>query len=136
MKVISIAGNVTRDCEVKGGGMDKTPFASFAVAVNSGYGDKQTTMFFDVTFWGKRGEAVGQYIKKGTKICVTGELGVREHEGRTYLQIRANDVTLMGSKPASDGGDNRYNYGEDNRHAEGQRQDQKTKPDLDDEIPF
>lgn len=52
--------------------------------------------------WGKRGEAVASYIRKGEKIAVSGDLSTREHNGKTYLQVRADDITLLGGK--GDGG--------------------------------
>lgn len=100
MKAITIAGNITRDSEIKEGGMDQTRFVTFSVAVNDGYGQNKTTMFFDCTMWGKRGLAIADYLKKGTKVTVSGELTTREYNGKTYLGVRVNDLTLMGGKPA------------------------------------
>jgi len=67
--------------------------------VDSGYGEKKQTLWLDCSLWGKRGEKVGDYIRKGTQLGVTGELGTREHEGKTYLKLRVSEVTLVGGKP-------------------------------------
>jgi single-strand DNA-binding protein len=94
MKTITIAGNVGKDAEVRQtqGGQSVT---GFTVAVT----DRQkATTWFDVSLWGKRGETVAQYVTKGAKIVVTGELSTREHNGKTYLTVNASDVTLMGGK--------------------------------------
>lgn len=86
MKSITIAGNCTKDAELRDAGGTKV--AGFSVAV-SGYENREkTTTYFDVSVWGKRGEAVTKFAKKGSKICVTGELGTREYNGKTYLTIR------------------------------------------------
>lgn len=56
MKSITIAGNCTKDAETRNttGGQTVT---SWAIAVNGFANGEKTTMFFDVQFWGKRGEA-------------------------------------------------------------------------------
>ena len=95
MKNITIAGNCTKDAERRttqsGQGV-----TSFSVAVNGFSNGEKTTTFFDVSVWGKRGDAVQQFAKKGAKICVSGELGTREYNGKTYLTVNAYDFTPMG----------------------------------------
>lgn len=118
MKAIVIAGNITRDSEIKEGGMDQTRFVTFSVAVNDGYGQNKTTMFFDCTMWGKRGLAIADYLKKGAKVTVSGDLTTREYNGKTYLGVRVNDLTLQGSK-----------------HAQASY-DQSPSNDIEDSIPF
>lgn len=121
MKAIVACGNIAKDSQIKEGGVDKTRFITFSVAVNDGYGQNKTTMFFDCTMYGKRGLAVADYLKKGTKVAVSGDLTMREYNGKTYLGIRVNDLTLMGGKPAQasyDQSPNGYNA------------------DIEDSIPF
>lgn len=95
MKNITIAGNCTKDGELR-----TTPsgnkVANLSVAVNGFENGQKTSLFFDVSMWGKRGEAIMQFAKKGAKISVTGDLGTREHGGKTYLTISASDFTPMG----------------------------------------
>lgn len=104
MKSITIAGNITKDGELRttqNGGK----VAGFSVAVNGFSGGQKTTDYFDVSIWGKRGESVMQFAKKGAKICVTGELGTREYNGKTYLTVNASDFTPMGGgQQGSQGG--------------------------------
>lgn len=95
MKNITILGNITRDATVRTTqGGDKV--AGFSVAVSDGFGQAKRSMFFDCSLWGARGEKLAPMLTKGSKVCVTGDLSTREHEGRTYLTIRAADVTLAG----------------------------------------
>ncbi len=94
MKSIVIAGNVTKDA-VQRRTQAGEPVAGFSVAVND-HRDKDKTLFFDCSLWGKRGDALAPYLKKGAKVCVAGEFGTREHEGRTYLTLNATEVSLMG----------------------------------------
>jgi single-strand DNA-binding protein len=93
MKQIVIAGNIGKTAAVREAGQNKV--TGWTVAVDDGWGDKKTTIWFDCNWWGIRGEKVAQYIQKGGKITVTGELSTREYEGKTYLTVNVNDVTLQ-----------------------------------------
>lgn len=98
MKAITIAGNIGKDAEVRSTqGGDKV--TGWTVAVEDRNGKEKSTLWFDCTLWGKRGESLAQYLTKGSKVCVSGELSTREHNGKTYLTIRAEQVSLMGGKP-------------------------------------
>lgn len=103
MKNIVIAGNCTKDAEVRTTQGGHT-VAGFSVAVNGFENGEKTSTFFDVSVWGKRGESVVQFAQKGAKICVTGELGTREYNGKTYLTINASDFTPMSGKSDNQGG--------------------------------
>lgn len=95
MKSITLGGTVGKDAVMRrtqGG----EPVLGFSVAVDDGYGENKSTMWFDIALWGKRGDALGTFLTKGTKVCVTGEFGQRHHEGKTYFTCRASDITLMG----------------------------------------
>jgi len=100
MKNITIAGRITRDAENRQAGSDNV--TGFSVAVDDRQGKEKSTLFFDCSLWGKRGEALSQYLVKGASVTVSGDLSKREHDGKTYLTIRANDVTLQGGKSQSD----------------------------------
>jgi single-strand DNA-binding protein len=105
MKNITVAGGITRNAETRRTQAGDA-VTSFSVAVSDGFGDKKTTIYFDCNWWGKRGESVAQWLTKGSKVSVTGDLGKREYEGKTYLVIRVADVTLMGGgQERRDGGD-------------------------------
>lgn len=79
---------------------------SFSVGVKSGYGDKATTTWARCSIFGKRGEAVSQYLTKGQLVGVSGEVAMnewqdKEGQKRQSLEVRVNDVTLLGSKQGS-----------------------------------
>jgi single-strand DNA-binding protein len=95
MKSITIAGNIGKDAEIRTtqGGETVT---SFNVAVEERNGQDKRSLWFTCSLWGKRGTALAQYLTKGGKVSVSGDFTTREHEGKTYLQIRADQVTLMG----------------------------------------
>jgi len=70
----------------------------WSIAVDSGFGDNKSTVWLDCTLWGDRGEKLAPMILKGDRIGVTGELGTREHDGKTYVTLKVADVTLLGNK--------------------------------------
>ena len=99
MNVFTASGNIGRDAEVRNAG--GASVAGFSLAVKSGYGDKAQTVWVDCSLWGKQAESgLVQYLKKGQFVVVTGELGTREHEGKTYVTLRVNNVTLGGKQDA------------------------------------
>jgi single-strand DNA-binding protein len=95
MKIITIAGTIGRDAEVRRT-QNGDAIAGWSVAVNSREGGQEQTTWFDCSLFGKRGEALAPYLRKGGKVTVCGEFSTREHGGKTYLQVRVSDVTLQG----------------------------------------
>ena len=130
MKNVTIAGNIGKDAETRTtqGGDQVT---GWSVAVEERNGQDKRTIWFDCSLWGKRGQALAQYLTKGSRVAVTGDLSTREHNGKTYLTVRASEVTLMG------GGEKRDHVAmppgyEGTAPAEADRR----RAALDDEIPF
>jgi len=102
MRVITIAGNIGKDATFKTTQRgDK--LCSFPVAAEDGYGDQKTTLWFDVTRWGNGADKLADMLVKGTKVTVIGTLSTREHDGKTYLQVRADHVKLQGERQQSRG---------------------------------
>jgi len=97
-----IAGNIGKDAEVRTAA--QTTVTGFNVAVEQRGKDGKKTQWIGCSMWGKRGETLAQYLTKGSKVCVSGELQTREHDGKTYLELNVQDVTLMGGKPDNGGG--------------------------------
>lgn len=120
---------------------DRTVLA-FSIAVDSGWGENKTTLWFDCSLWGQRGEKLAKHINQGDQIGVTGSLSTRENDGKTYLKIDVQDVTLIGGKK-QDGeqrgqrqprGDGAREYRD---RSEGGRQPSAPADDFDDsDIPF
>lgn len=102
MIVVTVAGGCGKDAEFKttqGG----TELCRFSLAGTVGYGENKQTVWFDVTKWGKGSEGLSKILLKGTKVTVSGELSQREHEGKAYLQIRADHIALQGERQAGGG---------------------------------
>ena len=106
----SFTGNLGRDAETKNVG--ESSVTEFSVAVKSGYGDKAATTWAKCAMWGDRGEKVAQYLTKGQAVGIVGELTLREYVKKdgtngASLEVRVNDMTLLGKKGDSgsdDGG--------------------------------
>lgn len=94
MKTITIAGNIGKDASTRQT-QSGDSVTGFSVAVEERNGRDKRTIWFDVSIWGRRGDALAQYLTKGSKVAVSGDLSTRDHEGKTYLTIRADQVTLL-----------------------------------------
>ena len=113
-----ITGNLTRDPELR-----STPngasVCSFSVAVNRTYRDangenKEDVSFIDCSAWGKLGEMIAQYAKKGSGVLVSGRLSQRSWEDkngggkRSRTEIVVEDFNFTGTAPSRDGGSSSY----------------------------
>lgn len=131
MNNFNAIGRVGKDAVTRQAGNSQV--TGFSLAVDSGFGDKKQTLWLDCSAWGDRFAKVGEYITKGSQLGVTGELGTREHDGKTYLTLRVADVTLVGGK--RDDGERRPQQ----RQERPPRQEPAGLPGDDgfsDEIPF
>ena len=134
MKQIVIAGNIGKDAEIRTAGQNKV--TGWSVGVDDGWGDNKKTIWFDCNWWGQRGEKVAQYIRKGDKITVSGEMSTREHEGKTYITVNVNDVKLQGGNSNSGQSQQSQGGGYDQGGGYGGQQGGVGSRDLDDEVPF
>lgn len=100
MQAITIHGRIGKDAETRQAGSGSV--TTFPVAVNQGFGDRQTTNWFRCNIWGKKGESVAQYLAKGGLVAVSGVLKIGEYQGKPQFDIDASDFTLP-TKPQSDG---------------------------------
>ena len=107
---INIMGNLTRDVELRDAG--GTPLASFSIAVNKKYKDKETVSFIDCKAWGKTGELIAQYFGKGKAIHVTGEIEQENWEAKDgtkrsklVVNVREFDFLPGGKGQGDEGGE-------------------------------
>ena len=118
MKNIVISGNVGSNAELRTT-QNGDDVCSFNVAVSDRR--RQETIWFTVSYWGKAGKAVCDYIKKGSSITVSGDLFIKEYNDKTYLNVNAHTVTLGKRSQES---------------VEQTTQEPETQELQDDEIPF
>ena len=131
MNIFNFTGNLGKDCRTANNG---TAVCNFTVAVKSGYGDKAVTMWVDCALWGKQAESrITEYLVKDQQVAISGELGQREHEGKTYLTCRVNVIDLVGGKSAPNSGQSAHQ-----QRPQQTQQRPMQEPDFDDDstIPF
>lgn len=106
-KVILI-GNLGRDPEVRYSSSGSA-IANISVGTSDSWKDKNTgekqerTEWHRVVAFGKLGEIIGQYLKKGSKVYIEGRLQTRKWEDqngqdRYTTEIVANDMQMLDSK--------------------------------------
>ena len=132
-----ICGNLTRDPELRA-----TPngaqVCSFSVAVNRVYRDasganREDVSYIDCTAWGKTGETIAQYAKKGTGMLVSGRLEQRSWDDkatgakRSRVEIIVEDFNFLGGN--ADGGNGGGRGRASNAPAEGVDAEPEVVPD-------
>ena len=127
MKIMTTTGRLGKDSVLRRTN-NGDPVLGFSVAVDNGYGQNKTTMWFDCSLWGKRGESLSQYLLKGTKVTAVGEFDMREHNGKSYPTVNVQTIEFDNPQNASrqpaDEQQSMYQSGAATNH------------DLDDDIPF
>lgn len=101
MNICTIAGNIGKDPILRRTNSGD-PVLGFSVAVDNGkdkQGNRRDATWFDVSIWGKRGEALERFLSKGMKVAISGRVSAREHNGKAYLEVSANEVTIQGGGP-------------------------------------
>lgn len=108
-----IAGNITRDIEMRA-----TPSgaqcANFSIAVNRSYkasdgSQQEQVSYLECVAWGRTGETIAQYMKKGSPILVTGRLDQRSWDDkntgqkRSRTEITVEDFAFLGSGTGANG---------------------------------
>ncbi len=141
-----ITGNLTRDPELR-----TTPngasVCSFSVAVNRTYRDasgeqKEDVSFIDCSAWGKLGEMINQYAKKGSGVLVCGRLDQRSWEDkatgqkRSRVEIVAEDFNFTGAA-RDNAGSGASNFGAPNDVPESSMPDDIPDEEIDlSDVPF
>ncbi len=108
-----ITGNLTRDPEVRNTPSGAT-VCSFTVAVNRTYRDgsgnqQESVSFIDCSAWGKLGETIAQYGKKGSGVLVSGRLDQHSWDDKTSgqkrsrVEIVAEDFNFIGGGERGEG---------------------------------
>ena len=100
MNSITIAGGLGRDAEVKYLN-NGDAICSFSVADSQGR-DKGT-IWWNCSLFGKRAEALSQYLVKGQPVTVIGTITEREwtdKEGskRKSMDVRVSEIALQGGR--------------------------------------
>ena len=141
---VFMIGRLTRDPELKytqGG----TSIASFSLANNRSYTvqneKKEQVSFFNCIAWGKLGETISKYVKKGDKIAIEGRLQQRswEKEGQKHstVEVVIDNVQFLGAPNGGGKSESAPMMGEEVKDGSVASFDQQAPSDFDSEsIPF
>ena len=137
-KVI-LVGNLGRDPETRylpsGGAVTNVSLATSRSWKDRDSGEqREKTEWHRVVFFNRLGEIAGEYLKRGSKVYVEGELRTREweKEGQKHFttEIVANEMQMLDSK----GGNSDY---EKNNNSSIAAPSSLSSSDMvDDDIPF
>lgn len=94
MNNATFIGNLGKDAELKelDGGKK---VINFSIAVQDG---KDNTLWVDCAKWSEK-TGVLPYLLKGTKVAVTGNVGIRKWDTGATITLRVIDLELIGGKP-------------------------------------
>jgi single-strand DNA-binding protein len=99
---IEIIGNCGKEPEMRFTTSGK-PVVNFSVAVNSKYGEQESTEWFNVVAWNKLAENCNQFLIKGRQVFVEGRLQTRTWDGQDgqkhyRTEIIASKVLFLGKR--------------------------------------
>lgn len=130
MNKVILIGRLSRDPEVKT--TQNTTFARYTLAVDRRFkkdNDTQTADFINCVTFGKSAEFAEQYLRKGTKIAITGRIQTGKYTNRDGQTVYTTDVVV-----------------EEHEFVESKAKEEKEKPDedgyvnipegIDEELPF
>lgn len=100
MNSITVAGQLGRDAELKYLA-NGDAVCNFSVADSAG--KDKGTIWWNCGIYGKRGEALSQYLTKGQSVTVTGSVTQRkwtDKDGveRVSTDVRVNEIALQGGR--------------------------------------
>ena len=95
MNKVILVGRLARDPELRTT-TNGTSVCSFAIAVDRRLkrDGQPKADFFNVTAWGKQGEVISQYLRKGRQIAITGRLQTRNYTANDGTKRYVTDIVL------------------------------------------
>ena len=102
MNKVQLIGRLTKDPELRYT-KNNIAVANYTIAINDGYGEKQQTQYINISTWGKSGEFVSKYFKKGQAIAIVGRLNNNNYEDkngnkRYSIEVVTEDIEFIGNK--------------------------------------
>lgn len=126
MNKVILMGRLTRDPEVRyTQGDNQMAIARYTLAVDRRFnrnGDENTADFISCVAFGKSGEFAERYLRKGTKIAVTGRIQTGSYTNKDGVKVYTTDVVVEDqefaeSKNSNNGGGFDGNYGNSSQPA-------------------
>lgn len=140
MNKVILMGRATRDTEARyTSGENSMCIARYTLAVDRRFkrdGD-QSADFIPCVAFGKAGEFAEKYIKKGTKIAVSGRIQTGSYTNKDGVKVYTTEVVVEEQEFAES---KSGNSGSDRKQTEAKKDDMDgfmNIPDgIDDELPF
>ena len=98
MNKVILCGRLTRDPEVRySQGAEPMAIARYTLAVDRRRGrsndpNEQTADFISIVAFGKAGEFAEKYLKKGTKMLITGRIQTGSYTNKDGVKVYTTDV--------------------------------------------
>lgn len=146
-KVILI-GNVGKDPEIKN--LTNGVVANLSLATSESWRDKNSgerrekTEWHRVTVWGPIVQVIEQYVRKGSKLYLEGQLQTRKWTDQAGVEKYATEVVLQGfgaklvmldSRSSGERGGSDDDGGSSSRSSSGSRSSMR-RDEMDEDIPF
>lgn len=98
MNKVILMGRLTRDPEVRyTQGDNQMAIARYTLAVDRRFnrnGDENTADFISCVAFGRSGEFAERYLRKGTKIAVTGRIQTGSYTNKDGVKVYTTDVVV------------------------------------------
>lgn len=103
LNCLTLSGRLGRDFDLRHT-PSGTAVTENALAVATGYGDKEGTAWVPLVFWGKLAESASQYLGKGRECLIKGRLEQetwtdKENKQQVRLKCVVEDWGFIGPKP-------------------------------------
>ena len=90
---VTAAGNIGKDAELKTISNDLS-VTTFSIASNKKIKGEDVTTWLMCRKWNS--DKLTPYLTKGTKVIVSGDLEIREHEGKYYTTLNVYELEFAG----------------------------------------
>ena len=143
-----VLGNLTRDIELRylpsGSAIAKSAIATTYKYKSSTGEQKEEVCFLDFNLFGKSAEVANQYLKKGSKVLLTGRLvseqwTAQDGSNRSRHILSVDTMKMLDSKDKSDNQETQTPQQKKEPRIEYEKQNTSMYPEIDideDSIPF
>lgn len=96
----TVIGRVGKINKAEHVGQSGTFLLGFSVAEDRymGPGKDKLTTWHACSFFGKRAEAVAQYVTVGNQIAVHGQCYLEEYQDKQYMKVAVDNLVLVGGQ--------------------------------------
>lgn len=101
MNSAQFAGYLGRNADLRQGDQPAKSVCNFSIAVKTGWGDRESTLWVSCALWGPRAEKLATYLTKGSAVTVSGDVDLRQYDKKdgtrgAEITLNVQRVTLQG----------------------------------------